>query len=322
MFKEQMKKFELDVQKLPLGALSPVQINKGYACLDNLADAIDQGEEEELESLTSEFYRTIPHAFGRRRPPIINTAEVIQQKRDMLAVLGDIKMACTLTENVKPSDKHQYDINYELLDTDLTVLDHFEKEYQMIVNYLDSTKDRAHLQLIEAFKINRHPEPERFREHEGVGNRRLLWHGTNVAVVVAILKSGLRIMPHSGGRLGRGIYFASENAKSANYVGAAENIGIMFLSEVVLGNEHHIIQDDSTLKTAPAGFNCVIAKGWTEPDPAKDIVINIDGNQVVVPQGKPIPMNQWKGSNFTRTEYVVYKESQCRLRYLLKIKWG
>lgn len=45
----------------------------------------------------------------------------------------------------------------------------------------------------------------------------MLWHGTNVAVVAAILKSGLRIMPHSGGRVGRGIYFASENAKSAGY---------------------------------------------------------------------------------------------------------
>jgi hypothetical protein len=45
----------------------------------------------------------------------------------------------------------------------------------------------------------------------------MLWHGTNVAVVAAILKSGLRIMPHSGGRVGRGIYFASENGKSAGY---------------------------------------------------------------------------------------------------------
>lgn len=38
-----------------------------------------------------------------------------------------------------------------------------------------------------------------------------------MAVVAAILKSGLRIMPHSGGRVGRGIYFASENIKSAGY---------------------------------------------------------------------------------------------------------
>ena len=58
---------------------------------------------------------------------------------------------------------------------------------------------------------------ERFKAHGELTNRKLLWHGTNVAVVVAILKSGLRIMPHSGGRVGRGIYFASENQKSSCY---------------------------------------------------------------------------------------------------------
>lgn len=60
-------------------------------------------------------------------------------------------------------------------------------------------------------------QANRFEEHDDLENRRLLWHGTNIAVVAAILKSGLRIMPHSGGRVGRGIYFASENCKSAGY---------------------------------------------------------------------------------------------------------
>jgi poly [ADP-ribose] polymerase len=30
-------------------------------------------------------------------------------------------------------------------------------------------------------------------------------------------------MPHSGGRVGRGIYFASEQGKSAEYVGRAQH---------------------------------------------------------------------------------------------------
>jgi len=57
----------------------------------------------------------------------------------------------------------------------------------------------------------------RFAANKHIEHRKLLWHGTNVAVIAAILKSGLRIMPHSGGRVGKGIYFASENAKSACY---------------------------------------------------------------------------------------------------------
>ena len=43
----------------------------------------------------------------------------------------------------------------------------------------------------------------------------MLWHGTSVAVVVAILKAGLRIMPYAGGLVGKGIYFASEHALSS-----------------------------------------------------------------------------------------------------------
>ncbi len=60
-------------------------------------------------------------------------------------------------------------------------------------------------------------QSDRFKSHDAISNRRLLWHGTNVAAVVAILKSGLRIMPHSGGLMGKGIYFASECSKSAGY---------------------------------------------------------------------------------------------------------
>ncbi|CAN0499042.1 unnamed protein product, partial [Ectocarpus sp. 12 AP-2014] len=84
------------------------------------------------------------------------------------------------------------------------------------------------------------------------------WHGTNVAVVAAIVKSGLRIMPHSGGRVGKGIYLASENAKSRQYVrpaygarGPGVNLGIMFLCEAALGNEASITVDDWKLTKPP-----------------------------------------------------------------------
>lgn len=133
--------------------------------------------------------------------------------------------------------------------------------------------------------VDRKSEGKRFSVNSGIKNRRLLWHGTNVAVLVAILSSGLRIMPHSGGRVGKGVYFASENSKSAGYVGTTNsNVGFMFLNEVALGKEHSIWQDDSSLvrgtvllnrpqliRLAPAGFDSIVARGWTEPDPTKDV---------------------------------------------------
>ncbi len=56
---------------------------------------------------------------------------------------------------------------------------------------------------------------DRFKAYDAIINRRLLWYGTNMAAVAAILKSGLRIMAHSGGLMGKGLYFASECSKSA-----------------------------------------------------------------------------------------------------------
>ena len=39
----------------------------------------------------------------------------------------------------------------------------------------------------------------------------------------------------------------------------------MFLNEVALGKEKEITRDDSSLKSAPTGFDSVVAKGRTEP---------------------------------------------------------
>ena len=44
-----------------------------------------------------------------------------------------------------------------------------------------------------------------------------------------------------------------------------DGVGIMFLNEVVLGKEHHIMCDDCSLRAPPSGYDSVIAKGWTEP---------------------------------------------------------
>jgi poly [ADP-ribose] polymerase len=141
-------------------------------------------------------------------------------------------------------------------------------------------------ELLEVFKVNRHGEEERYSAFDQIGNRKLLWHGTNVAVVAAIMKSGLRIMPHSGGRVGRGIYLASENCKSASYVSAdiATRTGIMFLCEAACGKASKITRDNSSLTAAPQGFDSVHAVGRSEPDPSMDRTMTLDGKEVSIPQ--------------------------------------
>ncbi|XP_013790315.1 poly [ADP-ribose] polymerase 3-like [Limulus polyphemus] len=328
MFKETMENFDIDVKKMPLGKLSKQQISKGFDSLLEVEEAIkNKKSKKDLEQLTNRFYTLIPHAFGRQRPPIIDTLEMIRQKKDMLLVLNDIEIAQSLLKEKADNKQdsattgpHPVDVNYQVLKCKLELLSQTTEEYKIIKKYLEATGP-AYLKLLDVWKIDRETEGSRFNAHSSIKNRKLLWHGTNVAVVAAIMKSGLRIMPHSGGRVGKGIYFASENSKSAGYVGPCHGIGIMFLSEVALGKEKVITQDDPSLVKPPAGFDSVLAHGCKEPDPKKHTYLELDGAKVIVPQGKPITMSQYNKSCFSQSEYLVYKESQARLRYLLKLKF-
>jgi len=314
---------------------------RGFEVLEEIQKLLKAGKNytTKIAELTADFYTKIPHAMGRQRLPVLNDAESVQKKMDMLNVLGDIEIAQGLLKNTKSKDKKKrkadvkpnpIDMKYDTLASDLELVKPSSKEFKVIDTYLKNTSTqggwRSVKRLVNVWKVCRHNEDERFAVHDDIDNRKLLWHGTNVAVVAAILKSGLRIMPHSGGRVGRGIYFASENAKSAGYVGTAKHsgmtVGIMFLNEVALGREHHIKQDDHTLRKAPNGYDCVIAQGQQEPHPSGDTKLTIDGNDVVVPAGKPVKRPEYSGSRFYQTEYLIYKESQNRIRYMLQCEFS
>jgi len=331
MFQEAMQSFNIDTKKMPLGKISKNQIQRGYDVLEEIETVIKGTKREKsLDQLWSTFYTLIPHSFGRQRPPILRDLESVQQKKDMLNVLNDIEIAQGLTKEIEEAEASQseeealpnpLDADYKLLNCTLEPVERSSEEYKKLETYLKNTQGYYKLDILDIFRVDRQGESSRFEAHDNITNRKLLWHGTNVAVVVAILSTGLRIMPHSGGRVGRGIYFASENEKSAGYVGRSGNIGIMFLNEVCLGKEYNITRDDHSLRHAPAGFDSVVARGHHEPDPSKDTTLEFDGKKVIVPQGKPITMPEYQSSSFSHSEYLVYKESQARIRYLLKLRF-
>lgn len=86
MFQSALKKFDIDVKKMPLGKLSKTQVAKGFETLEEIEGIIEGTGTGSLMELSSKFYTIIPHNFGRTRPPVINTIEGVQQKYDMLAV--------------------------------------------------------------------------------------------------------------------------------------------------------------------------------------------------------------------------------------------
>ena len=335
MFAQSMSDLNIDIKKLPLGALSQAQVAKGHACLNNLKSAISSGIRATIEDKTNEFYSLIPHNFGRKRPPLIANMNVLNSKIDMLNVLSDIEAAQEMinssgsggSSSSAAQQEHPVDINYKSLHTDLELLGANEADYAMVDTYAANTMGRD-IVLQNVWRVNRHGEEKSYKKHSDITNRRLLWHGTSTAVVAAIMKSGLRIMPHSGGRVGAGIYLASENAKSASYVRCAsmsgKNIGIMFLVEAAMGEEQSITDDDWSIKSPAQGFDSVVARGRQEPDPEDDITWTPDekgGKPVTVQLGEPKPTKFQHQSSFYNSEYLIYKESQHRIRFLMTFEF-
>ena len=50
--------------------------------------------------------------------------------------------------------------------------------------------------------------------------------------------------------------------------------------------------------------------------------MKFDGNDVIVPIGNPVPQKDFQNSGFRQSEYLVYKESQARIRYILKYSFN
>ena len=48
---------------------------------------------------------------------------------------------------------------------------------------------------------------------------------------------------------------------------------------------------------------------------------DFEGKEVEVPVGSPVPQKDFKDSSFGQSEYLVYKESQARIRYILKFSF-
>jgi len=321
--------FNLDPKRLPLGVPSQEQIDRGIAVLNAIENKLEGGDlKESYVSLSSRFYTAIPHSFGRGRPPTISTPAEVQSRYDMCNILLDMYSTTETLRNLeskKPKTTKKLltpkvDEHYDTLKADLNVIDHGSDEFKLIQTYFEQSKhSSSHSILLNAWSVDRQGEAARHGAFDDVGNRALLWHGTNIAVVAPIVTNGLRIMPHSGGRVGAGIYLANMQQKSAQYTSAyGSRFACMFLCEAPLGKQFELNSDGhhaSSLRKAPSGHDSVHAIGAYGPTNWQ--TMKIDGNDIAIPQGSG--KNTGKSSTFQHDEYLVYDEAQVRLRYVLTV---
>jgi poly [ADP-ribose] polymerase len=318
--------FNLDLKKLPLGVPSQQQIQNGVSILNEIEDKLNGGNvSNSYAELSSQFYTAIPHSFGRKRPPAISTQASLQERYDMCNILTDMfstneTLRQVAATKVKKQVPYPADSQYETLKADLSHIDKKSKQYKLVNKYFEETKgSSSSSKLLDVWSVDREGESKRHKGFSELDNRRLLWHGTNIAVAAPIITSGLRIMPHSGGRVGSGIYLASMQEKSAQYTSAyGAKFACMFLCEGALGKSHTVTSDGyhaSSLKKAPSGFDSVHAVGSITPK--SWTATKLDGKSVQVPNTKA--HDSGVSSSFYHDEFLVYDEAQVRLRYIVTV---
>jgi poly [ADP-ribose] polymerase 2/3/4 len=259
MFKSAMTDIKVDLSRMPLGAITVSQLDKGYGVLKEIEaylqkKSLNSRERDHLVSLSGNFYQVIPHSYPRHtRPPPIDTVDMLTEKLTMINTLKDIEIAQSVMGHVSsgPVVENPVDAKYHQLDSDIQLLDPTSRDYALITTFMNQTMGSRRVHLYNIWTVRRNPEDVTFPAFEAMDNHHLLWHGTNIAVVAAILKTGLRIMPAvNGGRVGRGIYLADKLEKSVSYVRPARRpdgsqFGIAFLSQAAMGRVAEITRSES-----------------------------------------------------------------------------
>ena len=328
---QQMKEIGYDSSKMPLGKLAKESLEKGYLILKDIEKELQSKSPSKstLTKLSSDFFTYIPHDFGFKKMHlfIIDSLEEVRKKIDMIDTLKHMKVATKIIEDNSSESETSLLLNYyKQLHCEIKHISENDEIFKLLEKYLKvKLKDsndyywgNRNLKLLEAYSIKREGEEERFLNN--LNNKMLLWHGTRISNFVGILSQGLKIAPpeapSSGYLFGKGLYFADMALKSCNYCYPVNNIGLILLCEVALGNiEKRNSTDYNLPNTMIKGNNSIQGVGAIYPK--SGIYIDKD---VYVPCENPVS----KGDNFygvTYNEFIVYDVKQVKLRYALKIQF-
>ena len=140
---------------LSLGKVTEDQIRAGYRSLSKISELIDRSDynSDELVFHCNEFYTRIPHYFGMKRPPKINTTEDVQAKIELLEILSDISRGIKVMDIKKEKSEEEdkivevpnpLDVQYKKLNVKLEPLDKTSDDFMLIEKYIQTTHGSTH----------------------------------------------------------------------------------------------------------------------------------------------------------------------------------
>lgn len=275
------------------------QINKLLVKQPTLINSIDPV----VIDLSNKFYSAIPHEIplrprdedGRKewmRKYLLNSSTTLDEKRDLLELLGDVK-GMIEGFGTDDFDVKLNEINCEFSPVDAAVFKH-------VKDFMENTQSRHHhwkLKVKNVWKIASKAQKSYSDYMKPIGNITPLFHGSRSANLMGICKKGLLLRPPgayvTGSMFGNGLYFADQSTKSSQYStarfgGSGNSYGdsyFMFVADVALGKIKKYQDSQSHLNSAPYGYNSV--------------------------QGE-------KGGQLIHNEFIVYDVRQNQLQYLVE----
>ncbi|GFT42008.1 poly polymerase tankyrase [Nephila pilipes] len=324
---------------LPFGSLTPDTLTAAEKILKDIGDVIAEKDNfrqnvksqekfaelmHKIVKLSEEFYQLLPvYGFAYEKLCPLFSPPDVHSKLKLIHNLLHIGLSSQLLlgASLKLSEINPKDYVYRSLNCNLTLLNQDSQEAQMILQYIHNTCLSQLVEVKSIFAVHLPEQLERFKTLK-LSNHMLLWHGTRLSNMLAILARGLQVAPlgvqMNGDLFGKGIYFADMFKKSQNFCVQhySSKLKSILLCEVALGD---IKEFDFNVVVDPAEkYDSVKAVGHRQPDPSKSVF----WKGMTVPLGTPVNALEQGTStshhylNFN--EYVVYNASQVCIRYLIQ----
>ena len=337
MMQNALVSLDIDTKKMPLGKIKQSQLDKAGELLDKMQPLIadltaKKGNVDDLANqlvkMSSEYYTYLPMAFGRKKPPVINSDEMMQKYKDTINELKNMVITVQITENVK-SGENPIDSIYNGMNTKINALDRNSQMWKHIEDYVNNTHGSTHaykLEILDIFEIEQNNKRQKYEEYcKNINNRTLLFHGSGMSNWVSIMKNDLLLNPHSvnknvvitGKMFSDGLYFANAITKSFGYARSETSggVGCLAIAEIALGNVSKRIQADyyitkDTLKKS--GHDSVQGIGKNTPESS------VECNGLIIPNGKLV--NSKASASLLYDEFIVYDSNQQFMKYLILVK--
>lgn len=280
----------------PLGIVTMEGLTEARNLLAELAPLVRAKKfGADADARLSKYLRLIPQHLGMGRfnaQSVIPDDNAVQKQSDLIDSLESSYQA---TQVAVPTPAGVVKPKEQVFKVDMDVLTD-QAERTRLDRYFESSKKRMHgydnVRVKEIFKVTIHEMANGF-ESKTVPIKEV-FHGTSQANCLSILKSGLKVSPPStaaiaGKMFSNGIYGAINSTKSLGYTfgrwgqGGVGDSGWLFICDFAMGKIETVYSACSPSR----GYDSIWAKA---------------------------------GQSLSNDELIVYRNSQCNIKYLLECK--